>query len=70
MRAFRTGVPGAAIASEDRDSLPTGSSCQPMDGERRSAKELLSDASVFPSVAGVNPQWTAMALAHLCGNSL
>ncbi|WP_257451919.1 GMC oxidoreductase [Archangium lipolyticum] len=25
------------------------------------------DASVFPDVAGVNPQWTIMALAHHCG---
>jgi choline dehydrogenase-like flavoprotein len=25
------------------------------------------DASVFPEVAGVNPQWTVMALAHHCG---
>lgn len=24
------------------------------------------DASIFPDVAGVNPQWTVMALAHLC----
>jgi choline dehydrogenase-like flavoprotein len=24
------------------------------------------DASVFPEVAGVNPQWTVMALAHHC----
>ena len=24
------------------------------------------DGSVFPSVAGVNPQWTIFALAHLC----
>lgn len=28
------------------------------------------DASVFPDVAGVNPQWTVMALAHLCGELL
>jgi choline dehydrogenase-like flavoprotein len=28
------------------------------------------DASVFPDGAGVNPQWTVMALAHLCGASL
>jgi choline dehydrogenase-like flavoprotein len=28
------------------------------------------DASVFPDVAGVNPQWTVMALAHLCGEML
>jgi choline dehydrogenase-like flavoprotein len=28
------------------------------------------DASVFPSVAGVNPQWTVLALAELCGSTL
>lgn len=28
------------------------------------------DASVFPLSAGVNPQWTVMALAHLCGERL
>lgn len=27
----------------------------------------ICDASVFPEVAGVNPQWTVMALAHHCG---
>ena len=26
----------------------------------------ICDSSVFPEVAGVNPQWTAMALAHSC----
>lgn len=25
------------------------------------------DASLFPEVAGINPQWTVMALAHHCG---
>jgi choline dehydrogenase-like flavoprotein len=25
------------------------------------------DASVFPEVAGVNPQWTVLAVAHHCG---
>ena len=25
------------------------------------------DASLFPEVAGVNPQWTVMALADRCG---
>lgn len=28
------------------------------------------DASVFPDSAGVNPQWTVMALAHLCAQRL
>jgi choline dehydrogenase-like flavoprotein len=28
------------------------------------------DASVFPMSAGVNPQWTVMALAHLCGERM
>jgi choline dehydrogenase-like flavoprotein len=28
------------------------------------------DGSVFPLTAGVNPQWTIMALAHLCAESL
>jgi choline dehydrogenase-like flavoprotein len=28
------------------------------------------DASVFPMSAGVNPQWTIMALAHLCGQRM
>ena len=27
----------------------------------------ICDASVFPAVAGVNPQWTVMALAHQLG---
>jgi choline dehydrogenase-like flavoprotein len=27
------------------------------------------DGSVFPAVAGVNPQWTIFALAHLCAAS-
>jgi choline dehydrogenase-like flavoprotein len=27
------------------------------------------DGSVFPAVAGVNPQWTIYALAHLCAAS-
>jgi choline dehydrogenase-like flavoprotein len=26
----------------------------------------IADASVFPEVAGVNPQWTVMAIAHQC----
>jgi choline dehydrogenase-like flavoprotein len=26
------------------------------------------DGSVFPAVAGVNPQWTIFALAHLCAS--
>jgi choline dehydrogenase-like flavoprotein len=28
------------------------------------------DASVFPEVAGVNPQWTVMALAHHCAQMM
>jgi choline dehydrogenase-like flavoprotein len=28
----------------------------------------ICDASVFPEVAGVNPQWTVMALAHHCAS--
>jgi choline dehydrogenase-like flavoprotein len=28
------------------------------------------DASVFPEVAGVNPQWTVMAVAHCCAASM
>jgi len=28
------------------------------------------DGSVFPGVAGVNPQWTIFALAHLCAASI
>ena len=28
------------------------------------------DASVFPEVAGVNPQWTVMAVAHECARLL
>jgi choline dehydrogenase-like flavoprotein len=27
----------------------------------------ICDGSLFPSASGVNPQWTIMALAHLCG---
>jgi choline dehydrogenase-like flavoprotein len=27
----------------------------------------ICDASLFPEVAGVNPQWTVMALAHHLG---
>jgi choline dehydrogenase-like flavoprotein len=30
----------------------------------------LCDASVFPEVAGVNPQWTVMAIAHECARFL
>ena len=28
------------------------------------------DGSLFPDVAGVNPQWTIMALAHLCSEAM
>lgn len=28
------------------------------------------DGSIFPAVAGVNPQWTIMALAHLCAKTM
>ena len=28
------------------------------------------DGSLFPSAAGVNPQWTIMALAHLCSEAM
>ena len=28
------------------------------------------DGSVFPAVAGVNPQWTIMALAHVCATRM
>src|SRR5438105_10002709 len=28
----------------------------------------ICDGSLFPLAAGVNPQWTIMALAHHCGN--
>jgi choline dehydrogenase-like flavoprotein len=28
------------------------------------------DGSVFPAVAGVNPQWTILALANLCAASI
>jgi choline dehydrogenase-like flavoprotein len=28
------------------------------------------DASVFPISAGVNPQWTVMALAHACAERM
>jgi choline dehydrogenase-like flavoprotein len=28
------------------------------------------DGSLFPDVAGVNPQWTIMALAHLCSRAM
>ncbi|MBI4501701.1 MAG: GMC family oxidoreductase N-terminal domain-containing protein, partial [Gemmatimonadetes bacterium] len=28
------------------------------------------DGSIFPGAAGVNPQWTIMALAHLCAEEL
>jgi hypothetical protein len=30
----------------------------------------ICDASLFPSASGVNPQWTIMALAHLCAAAL
>ncbi len=30
----------------------------------------IADASVFPEVAGVNPQWTVMAIAHHCATLL
>jgi choline dehydrogenase-like flavoprotein len=32
------------------------------------ANLLICDGSLFPLAAGVNPQWTIMALAHHCGN--
>ena len=28
------------------------------------------DGSLFPDCAGINPQWTIMALAHLCGEQM
>jgi choline dehydrogenase len=28
------------------------------------------DGSIFPASAGVNPQWTIMALAHECARAL
>jgi choline dehydrogenase-like flavoprotein len=30
----------------------------------------ICDGSIFPGAAGVNPQWTIMALAHLCAEEL
>lgn len=30
----------------------------------------ICDGSIFPDSAGVNPQWTIMALAHLCARTL
>lgn len=55
------------------NALSTDAAISVVDGAFlvRGTKNLrVCDASVFPEVAGVNPQWTVMALAHLCAAQL
>ncbi len=63
--ALSTGHPqGGCAMSEDPDIGVVDA-----DFRLRGFSNLrVCDASLFPMSAGVNPQWTVMALAHHCAN--
>ena len=55
------------------NAMSTDKTIGVVDGEfrvRGFSNLRVCDSSVFPEVAGVNPQWTAMALAHCCGKAM
>jgi choline dehydrogenase-like flavoprotein len=62
-----TGHPQGGNGMSDDDAIgPVGK-----DFRVRGMENLfVCDGSLFPDCAGINPQWTIMALAHLCGEQL
>lgn len=62
-----TGHPQGGNGMSDDDAIgPVGADfrVRGMDNLR------VCDGSLFPDCAGINPQWTIMALAHLCGEHM